>query len=104
MCFGIEFYKYYSCGENNFINIIRILKAFFPIFFIFFTFFKESSDDLKMKLCISLRNLSVFSVFSSLAFSTTVHKKINVVCKIRCLQTHRENKNGIVLKSALACL
>lgn len=65
MCFGIEFYKYYSCSENYFINIILILKAFSPIFSFFFTFCKESSDALKMKLCISRRNLSVFSVVYS---------------------------------------
>jgi len=69
----------------NFINIILI------VIFLFFKFipFKESSHALNTNPCISLSRLSVFS---SLAMSTTTHKEIHAVCKIRRLHAQRKQK------------
>lgn len=74
----------------NFINIILITKLFFCLFF--FLNLKRVLMCWYGAMYFTKLSVSILLVFSSLARSTTDHKKINTVCKIRYLHTHSQTR------------
>lgn len=91
MCFGIEFYKYHSRCENNFL----------PFSFFFSFLYSFILREFWCPECAALHftklSFRIFFVFSSVAVSTTTPEKISAVCKIRCLHTRqgKQKLNGL---------